>query len=503
MLGAAVVSLHLVACALLAAFGLHRVWLLLEWGFARRPRRDGADELPERACEPPLPVVAPHVTVQLPLYNEREVADRLIDAVCALEWPRDLLEVQVLDDSDDDTKERVAACVQRWRARGVDVTQVRREDRRGFKAGALAHGTARAKGALVAIFDADFVPPRDFLVRVVPRFDDAGIDMVQARWGHLNRDESWLTRAQALFLDAHFTIEHGTRAARGRFFNFNGTAGVWRKSAIDRAGGWDAATLTEDLDLSFRAQLAGSRFCYLDDVEVPAELPADVNAFKGQQHRWAKGSLQTARRLLGRVWSSPLPFFTKLDATLKLLQNTAFLLLALVVCTMPVVALLRALGATPFERAGDLFTLGVATVPVAVHFFAAQVARGAPWWRALLGVPLAIGLGAALSVNNARAALEGLTDTGSRDFVRTPKRGARSLLSYKTPLHPTVLLELTLGSLHLAAATLLVVHGYGYTTPFLWLFGVSLLALGWGSAQDALVGRWRRRALPLEPEATA
>ncbi len=495
MLVAAVLVIHLVSCALLGAFGLHRVWLLVEW-LSARGKEPGVEELP-------LDAALPHVTVQLPLYNEREVVDRLIDAVCALAWPRDRLEVQVLDDSDDDTEQRVAERVQLWRRRGVDVVQLRRPTREGFKAGALAHGTACAKGDLIAIFDADFVPRPDFLARVVPSFGDAGVDMVQARWGHLNRDESWLTRAQALFLDAHFTIEHGTRAARGRFFNFNGTAGVWRKSAIERAGGWDAATLTEDLDLSFRAQLAGSRFRYLDDVEVPAELPACVNAFKGQQHRWAKGSLQTARRLLGRVWCSPLPFLTKLDATLKLSQNVAFLLLALVVITMPVVALLRAHGATPLERAGDVFTLGAATLPVAVHFFAAQLARGASVWRSLARVPLAIGLGAALSVNNARAALEGIADVGSQEFVRTPKRGAESALSYKTPLHPTMLLELALGALHLAAATLLVVNGHAWTTPFLWLFGASLTLLGLGSAQGALASRRRRRAPHLTPTATA
>jgi hypothetical protein len=283
------------------------------------------------------------------------------------------------------------------------------------------------------------------------------------------------------------------RQARHRFFNFNGTAGVWRKSAILAAGGWDAATLTEDLDLSFRAQLAGSRFAYLDEVAVPAELPDDVNAFKAQQHRWAKGSLQTARRLLPSVWRAQLPFGVKLDATLKLTQNLAFLLLALVVVTMPAVALLRAVGATPLERAGDLSTLGLATVPVALHFFLAQRARGRSLLRSILAVPLAFGLGAALSVNNARAVLEGLFGAGHDVFVRTPKRGSGETLTYETPLHPLAVVELALGALHLATAALLVANGHAWLTPFLWLFGMSLLGLGLNSASAPLAGLARRR----------
>ena len=364
----AILLLHASACAILAIFGAHRVWLLIDFLRARKTRRT------ENRFD--LAGLTPTVTIQLPMFNESAVAVRLIDAVCAMRWPREALEIQVLDDSTDDTKLLIAAAVARHRARGVDVQHIHRDGRTGFKAGALAAGLAVARGEFVAIFDADFVPGEDFLVDTIATFADPAIDMVQARWGHINRRTSWLTDAQAVFLDAHFTIEHGARDANARFFNFNGTAGVWRKTAIVNAGGWDAATLTEDLDLSFRAQLAGSRFAYLDHVEVCAELPEDVAAFKAQQHRWAKGSMQTLRRLAPAVWRAPLPLWTRVDALLKLGQNLAFLLLAAVVATMPFVALMRATATTPLERLFDVGTLGLATLPVAVHFVVAQRALG-------------------------------------------------------------------------------------------------------------------------------
>lgn len=472
MLGEALLVLHLAACSVLALYGAHRLWLLVELLLVRRRRASAAADDDGRA--------APTVTVQLPLYNERGVCERLVDAVCALEHPRDRFQVQVLDDSTDDTADLVAAVVARHRARGVDVVHVRRGTREGFKAGALAHGLATAKGELVAVFDADFVPPKDFLRRVLPAFADPGVGMVQARWGHLNRDESWLTRAQAVFLDAHFSVEHLVRSSRRRFFNFNGTAGVWRRSAIDAAGGWDAATLTEDLDLSVRAQLAGSRFVYVDDVEVPAELPADVLAFKSQQHRWAKGSAQTALKLLGDVWRADVPLATKIDATSKLGQNFAFLALAVVVATLPVAAVERALGTGPLARAADVSTLGLATLPVAAYFVAALRLRARSFVDVAASVPLALAVGAALSVNNARAVVEGLFGFGERSFVRTPKRGAGPAL-YASPARVSCVVELALGAWHVATAAWLAAAGHALTTPFLWTTGVGLLLLGAGS----------------------
>lgn len=480
-----VVVLYFSCCALLAVFSLHRVWLLVDFARARRqrPTTTTLDDVPG-------------VVVQLPLYNEAEVAERLLDASAQLQWPHDKLVVQLLDDSDDHTTDRLAPRVAHWRAQGVQVEHVRREVREGYKAGALAHGLDLTTAPFVAVFDADFVPPADFLQKVMPAFVDDDVGMVQARWGHLNRQQSWLTRAQAAFLDAHFSIEHLARAGRGRFFNFNGTAGVWRRTAIDNAGGWDAATLTEDLDLSFRAQLKGARFVYLDDVEVPAELPADVDAFKSQQHRWAKGSMQTARRLLPSLWAAKLPWVTKLDATLKLLQNTAFLLLALVMVTLPMVALQHAHGASWVTQILEWGTLSVATLPVALHFAAAQRARHRRWRDVVLSVPLGIGLGGALSLHNARAVLEGMVGKGHDVFVRTPKAGggqaATALTSYRARMHPLAWLEFALGATHLVTAWMLLSAGKWLTVPFLLLFGVSLLAMSTPSFVRTFTGSWAR-----------
>ncbi len=471
-----VLALHIFACSALALYGVHRVWMLITYFRVRKQ---------------PAPRVEvarwPKVTVQLPLYNERAVAERLIRATCGLDYPRELLTVQVLDDSTDETAQVVAAEVARQQAKGVQVEHVRRAGRAGFKAGALAYGTARAAGELIAIFDADFVPPRGFLRDVVPAFSDPAVGMVQTRWDHLNRGDNWLTEAQAVFLDAHFTIDHCVRDRTHRFFNFNGTAGVWRKSAIARGGGWDAATLTEDLDLSIRAQLAGVRFRYLDEVAVPAELPDDATAFKGQQHRWAKGSIQTARRLLPTLLRSDLPWTTKLDGALKLTQNCAFLFLALVVFTMPVVSLERSLSAPLWLWVFDLVVLALATLPVAVHFFVAGRSRQRSLAQVLLSLPLALGLGAALSINNSWAVLEGLFGPGHDEFVRTPKRGEKGTRRrYRTPIHPAVLLELGLGAWHLFAAVTLTASGAAWCTPFLWTFGLSLVGL---AAQSVWAGR--------------
>ena len=476
VLTAMVVTVHLIACAFLAIFGVHRVWLLAEYLRDRKSKpalekRDG-----------PLPFV----TVQLPMYNEGAVAERLLRAAARFDYPLDAFEIQVLDDSNDECSDICARVVADLKKQGINIEHIQRENRVGYKAGALAYGLEFARGELVAIFDADFDPPRSFLRDMVVGFDNPEVGMVQARWTHINRDESWLTRAQALFLDAHFTIEHRVRDVRGRFFNFNGTAGVWKKSAIDAAGGWDSATLTEDLDLSVRAQLSGSRFRYFDHVEVPAELPDNINAFKGQQHRWAKGSLQTARRLLVSLWRSDLTFVNKVDASLKLLQNTAFLVLAVVVATMPAVALLRATSATSFERLADLTSLSLATIPVAVHFFWAQRACGTSFLKSCLELPLALGLGGALSFHNGRAVIEGWFNLGSNVFVRTQKKGAIAKY-FDTSAFPILsLVELTAGLFHLAAAIVLSDQGYFLTTPFLWLFGFSLCFLGTASLVSPL-----------------
>lgn len=474
MIESALFGSYLAACACLALFGLHRTWLLI--AFWRMRRRGPAPvPVPAPALDDDL---LPFVAVQLPIYNEKHVCVRAIDALCQLDYPRARLDLQVLDDSDDETSAAIDICVAAWRARGVPVRVCRRAARTGYKAGALAEGLAQTRADFIAIFDADFVPRPRFLREVMPWFGDARVAMVQARWGHLNPDTNWLTRAQRIFLDAHFTVDHAVRSGAGRWFNFNGTAGVWRRQAIEAAGGWDAATLTEDLDLSFRAQMRGARFTYVDHVEVPAELPESVSAFRSQQHRWAKGSMQSARRLLPGVWRSRATWSTRLDASLKLGQNLAFLLLAWIVALAPWVAV-RHPGQPwrPLSPHGLLPLLG-ASLPVAVYFVTAQRHRGRGTLAALLSVPMAFGLGAALSLHNGRAVLEGLLGREGGEFVRTPKRGASAESSYAPRPVRLAWLEVGVGLVHVGAACALTLEGRLADTLFLWLCGPSLLWLG-------------------------
>ncbi|HNC95859.1 MAG TPA: glycosyltransferase, partial [Myxococcota bacterium] len=280
-----------------------------------------------RSVGPPeggLPDLLPLVTVQVPLYNERDVAPRLVEAVVALNWPPDRLQIQILDDSTDDTLVGCEAALRLARQKGVAVEVLRRSRREGYKAGALQAGLASARGELIAIFDADFVPAPDFLQRMVPSFTDPAVGMVQARWGHLNEPASALTRAQALMLDGHFVVEHTARFRAGLWFHFNGTAGLWRRRCVEAAGGWSADTLTEDLDLSYRAQLAGWKFVYRVEEVVPAELPDSLSAFCTQQSRWARGSMQTLRKLLFPLLRSSAPLKNRVEAILHLCANLAW-----------------------------------------------------------------------------------------------------------------------------------------------------------------------------------
>ncbi len=392
----------------LAVYGAHRLELLALYYRTRK-------KMPRR---PPDPETWPTVAVQLPLYNELYVARRLIDAVCALDYPRQKLEIQVLDDSTDETAEIVAEVVARRRAEGIPIHHIRRTDRAGFKAGALAAGLERTRAELVAVFDADFLPRPDFLRRTVPYFDHADVGMVQACWEHINRNYSLLTRIQAVFLDGHFLIEHAARNRSGRFFNFNGTAGVWRAAAIREAGGWQHDTLTEDLDLSYRAQLAGWRFLFLADVKVPAELPVEVNAFKRQQFRWAKGSIQTAKKLLLSILRSRLPRRVKLEAAIHLTNNLSYpLMVGLSLLIFPAMVLRRG------SQAGLLLSVDLplflcATISVLLFYVASQLVDGRR--RSLRYLPALMGLGIGLAVNNARAVVAGLGPKVGV-FERTPK----------------------------------------------------------------------------------
>lgn len=412
-------SLYGAATLCLLAYGAHAAYLLT---WARRMGPAYAERLERvRAASTVGRERFPTVLVQLPVFNEPRVVERLVDAVAALDWPNDALEVQLLDDSTDDTPDRARPAVERARAAGVSIRHVRRPDRIGFKAGALAYGLERSDAEFVAVLDADFVPQPDLLRRALPLFEaEKHVACVQGRWAHLNRGQNLLTRAQAVAVDAHFRVQQLARASGAGLVNFNGSAGVWRRAAIDDAGGWSSATLTEDLDLSFRAHLRGWRFEFDPNLDVPAELPPTLGAYKSQQSRWACGSIQCARRLLGPVWRSRLALREKLEATMHLCGYTVCLAMVLLAVLLPLgfghLALVDHLPAVwPLWAAVWIAALG--PLRVAAHGQRAEFGRATSARTASAAL---LGLGA--SANNALAVLRGLS-WPIREFVRTPKLG--------------------------------------------------------------------------------
>src|SRR6516164_6322222 len=398
----------------LSAYGIHR-YLIIHLYFKNRHRKPG---LPARFDD--LPVV----TVQLPVYNEIHVIERLLKSISEIEYPIEKLEIQVLDDSTDETYQVSQREAAKLKARGFDAVVLRRENRVGFKAGALDYGFQKAKGEFFFILDADFLPPPNILKECINHFADPKVGMIQTRWGHINRTYSWLTRAQAILLDGHLVLEQTARSRTGRFFNFNGTAGLWRRRCIEEAGGWQHDTLTEDLDLSYRAQLCGWRFAFLSEIVTPAELPIDMDGFKSQQHRWSKGSIQTCKKLLPRIWKSELPLYIKLEATVHLTSNFAYLLLAFL-------CLLLHHSFRDHATAGgwirgvlvDTPIFITTTVSVAVFYLYAQrELHPRNWKREIWFFPFVMALGIGLSINNARAVLEAVLNRRS-EFLRTPKYG--------------------------------------------------------------------------------
>ncbi|MBX5482602.1 MAG: glycosyltransferase [Myxococcaceae bacterium] len=429
----------------------------------------------------------PKVTIQLPIFNEMYVVERLVDSVCRIDYPRELLEIQVLDDSTDETCAIARAVVERNRQAGHNIVYLHRTNRKGFKAGALENGLKHAHGELVAVFDADFVPQPDFLRRTVPYFADPKVGMVQVRWGHLNRDYSLLTQAQSILLDGHFIIEHTARNRCGAFFNFNGTAGIWRRTAIGDGGGWQHDTLTEDLDLSYRTQLKGWKFVFLPDIVAPAELPVDMNAFKSQQHRWAKGSIQTARKLLPTILKSDQPAVVKREAFFHLTNNIAYLLMVLLSVMMPLSMVVRynhGLYGTLFL---DLPFFITATASVGFFYVATQRELGMNWWQRVKYLPFLMALGIGLAVNNARAVVEALLNQQSA-FARTPKTGAEGK-QVRQPIKRTYLGDKTLASLvelafglyFTGALWFAVDHEIWTSIPFLLLFQTGFLYVGLSS----------------------
>ncbi len=370
--------------------------------------------------EPPVLQEFPKVTVQLPVYNEIYVVERLIDAACRLEYPRENLEIQVLDDSTDETREVVAGRVAYYAARGIDIKQVHRANRTGYKAGALKEGLKSALGEFVAVFDADFVPRPDFLLKTLPYFfTDPKIGMVQTRWEHLNSDYSFLTRVQAMALDGHFVIEQNVRNKAGLFINFNGTGGIWRKVCIEEAGNWQADTLTEDLDLSYRAQLLGWRFKFLNRVTSPAELPSEINALKSQQFRWTKGAIETARKILPRVWRSDLPLEKKIHATFHLSNNIVFPFILLAgILNVPLIYIKHQGGYETYFAIMAVFVF--AFLGSFLFYLYSQKDVYHDWQRRMLLFPLFMAGSMGFAVNNTKAVFEGIFKKRS-EFVRTPK----------------------------------------------------------------------------------
>ena len=446
----------------------------------------------------------PRVTIQLPIFNEMYVTERLIGAVALIDYPRDLLEIQVLDDSTDETQGIARACVDGLRAEGLDISYVHRTNRKGFKAGALENGLSLAKGELVAVFDADFIPEPDFLRRSVHFFTDPGVGMVQARWGHLNRDYSVLTQAQAILLDGHFVIEHTARNRSGRFFNFNGTAGMWRRTAIEDGGGWQHDTLTEDLDLSYRAQMKGWRFVYLTDLVTPAEVPVEMNSFKSQQHRWAKGSIQTALKLWPLIRKANLPREVRREAFFHLTANVAYLLMIPLTILLPITVVVRVSHGWYEVLLLDVPFFAAASFSVIVFYAASQAEQRRSWWQRIKYLPFVMALGIGLSVNQARAVVEALMgyETG---FTRTPKHGVQgagesvSRKRYKAAVSFQPIVELALAAYMTYGVVYLVERGVYYSLPFLVLFQVGFAYVGLASVYEGVRGtvlRWSRAPLP-------
>ncbi|MBV9609029.1 MAG: glycosyltransferase family 2 protein [Acidobacteria bacterium] len=459
---------YFVVLTLLASYGIHRYVLVYLY---YKNRKNKITEPPGTFAE------LPRVTVQLPIFNEQFVVDRLVDAVCRLQYPRDLLDIQVLDDSTDETVDVARAVVERYAALGHDISYHHRSNREGFKAGALAEGMKSAKGEYIAIFDADFVSPEDFLSRCIHHFTDPKIGMVQTRWTHLNRNYSFLTEVEAILLDGHFVLEHGGRSRSHVFFNFNGTAGMWRRQAIEEAGGWQHDTLTEDTDLSYRAQLKGWEFVYLQDVECPAELPIEMTAFKTQQARWAKGLIQTAKKILPQVLKSDVPRRVKVEAWYHLTANLSYPLM-IVLSTLLLPAMIIRFYQGWFQMLYIDLPLFLASTFSVSSFYLVSQKELFPktWTRVFLFLPFLMALGIGLTVTNSRAVLEALFGHQSA-FARTPKyrvQGSTGKVAtarkYRKRLGLVPWIELGIGAYFAWTVVYAMTNENYITVPFLLLF---------------------------------
>lgn len=484
-----VLSVHFTLLFLLCLFGLHRLSMVFRWLKHRKIKLPAASVFEQ----------LPKVTVQIPLFNERLVAKRIVDAICKLEYPQDRLQIQIVDDSTDITSQIIAERVTYFQQQGIDISHVHRTNRQGFKARALKEAMNEATGEFIAIFDADFIPNPTTLINNIHHFTDQKLGMVQFRWEHLNRQNSQLTKTQAIMLDAHFGLEQHVRCMSGYLFNFNGTAGIWRTATIIDAGHWSADTLTEDLDLSYRAQLAGWKMLYLNDVECPGEIPADMNAFKSQQYRWAKGGVEVMKKMLPTVWRSPIPFKVKLESTFHLSNNLAYLV-------MLVDTILFLIPSLWLREKHDFLNVWWVDIPLLllssgghlIYLYSGQVVLGHSKLKTLLKLPNLVLLGIQLAMNNSRAAIEALIGKRS-EFVRTPKSGdvtnvdsnnkdasinvnveiidttksISSLQHYKAIAPKGALFELLVSIIYVVVLFWAIQHEHWFMLPFL-----SLLALG-------------------------
>ena len=460
---------YFIVLILLASYGAHRYVLVYLY---YKNKKNHTTE-PQARFED-----LPRVTVQLPIFNEQYVVDRLLDSICKLDYPREKLDIQLLDDSTDETVEVARGLVERYAAMGYPVTYHHRTNREGFKAGALAEGLKSAKGEFVAIFDADFVPPEDFLMKVIHHFTNPKVGMVQTRWTHINRNYSFLTEVEAIMLDGHFVLEHSGRARSDVFFNFNGTAGMWRRQAIEEAGGWQHDTLTEDTDLSYRAQLKGWKFVYLQDVECPAELPVEMTAFKTQQARWAKGLIQTSKKILPQVLKSDVPRHVKLEAWFHLTANLSYpLMIVLSVLLLPAMIIRFYQGWFQMLYI-DLPLFMASTFSISSFYLVSQKELFPRTWpRAFLYLPFLMALGIGLTITNTRAVLEALVGKQTA-FARTPKYRVESkkdkvgAKKYRKRLGWVPWVELMIGTYFASTVYYAIANENYITVPFLLLFVV-------------------------------
>jgi cellulose synthase/poly-beta-1,6-N-acetylglucosamine synthase-like glycosyltransferase len=486
---------YFIVMVILAFYGVHRyqlVWLY----YRNRKNAAKSDEPGAVFAEEELPFV----TIQLPIFNEQFVIDRLLDACCRLDYPRDRFEIQLLDDSTDETVQVAEAMVARFAAgtQGLEpqpVYYLHRTNRYGYKAGALEEGLKTAKGDLVAIFDADFVPPPMWLRQVVHHFAEPGVGMVQTRWTHLNRNFSFLTQVEAILLDGHFVLEHGGRSRAGVFFNFNGTAGMWRRQAIDEAGGWEHDTLTEDTDLSYRAQMKGWKFKYLQDVECPAELPIEMTAFKTQQARWAKGLIQVAMKSLPKILRSEISWHQKLEAWYHLTANISYPLM-IVLSTLLMPAMIIRSWQGPLQMVLiDLPLFMASTMSVSTFYLVSQKELfPKTWYKTFLYVPFLMALGVGLTITNTKAVIEALVGHKTA-FARTPKyrvqkKGEVSQAKkYRKRLGIIPWIELAIGVYFAGTVWYAVSTENYFTVPFLLLFVLGYWTTGMLSIFQGLFER--------------